>query len=213
MRMMVKIVLASASPRRAELLTQLGLTFETRESKVSEEHGSETDPLQLAGTLALRKVRAVAGQSGADLFIAADTIVRAEGRLLGKPHDEEAARAMLRSLSGRAHEVFTGVAVLHRRSGRTLTHVEKTLVFMRPIAEEELDWYVQSGEPFDKAGGYGIQGRAAVFVERLEGCYFNVVGLPLAALWQMLRELGIRPWEGAGTVDITAPDHQRPAPR
>jgi septum formation protein len=204
---MAKIVLASASPRRAELLRQLGLDFEVRESKASEAYGEENDPAQLVRMLALRKVRAVAGQSAADLFIAADTVVRAAGGLLGKPRDEEDAKAMLRSLSGRAHEVFTGVAVLDRRSGRVLTHVEKTLVFMRHIREEELGWYVKSGEPFDKAGGYGIQGRAAVFVERLDGCYFNVVGLPLAALWQMLCRLGIRPWKGAGSVDITAPDH------
>ncbi len=210
---MARIILASASPRRAELLAQLGLAFETLESRAPEEHGGESDPALLAQKLARRKMRAAAAaESGADIFIAADTIVRVDGGLLGKPRDAAEARAMLRSLSGRRHEVFTGVAVFDRRTGRVLTHVEETAVYMRSIPDDELDWYVQSGEPFDKAGGYGIQGRAAVFVERLDGCYFNVVGLPLAALWRMLRSLGLKPWEGAGRIDFTAPDHQGPAP-
>jgi septum formation protein len=208
---MFRIVLASASPRRAELLRQLGLAFETLESSVPEEPGDEADPAVLAEKLALRKAYAVADKSGVEVIIAADTIVSVEGKMLGKPRDVPEAGAMLRSLSGRRHEVLTGVAVIDRRAGRVLTHVEKTTVFMRFIPEDELNWYVQSGEPFDKAGGYGIQGRAAVFVERLDGCYFNVVGLPLAALWRMLLHLGVKPWEGAGFIDFTAPDHQGPA--
>jgi len=209
---MVRIVLASASPRRAELLAQLGIAAQVMESGVTEDQVRETDPVLLARTLAERKALTAAGGSDGDVFIAADTIVRVDGRLLGKPRDGAEARAMLMSLSGRTHEVFTGVAVFDRRSGNLLTHVEKTAVLMRKITDEELDWYVQSGEPFDKAGGYGIQGRAAVFVERVNGCYFNVVGLPLAVLWQMLGRLGIKPWEGAGNIDFTAPDHQGPAP-
>ncbi|MBT9171782.1 MAG: Maf-like protein YhdE [Syntrophomonadaceae bacterium] len=208
---MVRIVLASASPRRAELLRQIGLAFETLESSVPEEPGDETDPAMLAEKLALLKAQAAAGKCSAEVIIAADTIVSADGKLLDKPRDVREAAAMLRSLSGRRHEVLTGVAVIDRRGGRLLTHVEKTAVYMRVIPDDELDWYVQSGEPFDKAGGYGIQGRAAVFVERVEGCYFNVVGLPLSALWRMLHRLGVEPWEGAGFVDFTAPDHQGPA--
>jgi len=208
---MVRIVLASASPRRAELLRQIGLAFETLESSVPEEPGDETDPAMLAEKLALLKAQAAAGKCSAEVIIAADTIVSADGKLLDKPRDVREAAAMLRSLSGRRHEVLTGVAVIDRRGGRLLTHVEKTAVYMRVIPDDELDWYVQSGEPFDKAGGYGIQGRAAVFVERVEGCYFNVVGLPLSALWRMLHRLGVEPWEGAGFVDFTAPGHQGPA--
>lgn len=208
---MVRIVLASASPRRAELLRQIGLAFETLESSVPEEAGDETDPAMLAEKLALLKAHAAAGKCSAEVIIAADTIVSVDGKLLDKPRDVREAAAMLRSLSGRRHEVLTGVAVIDRRGARLLTHVEKTTVCMRVIPDDELDWYVQSGEPFDKAGGYGIQGRAAVFVERLEGCYFNVVGLPLSALWRMLHRLGVEPWEGDGFVDFTAPDHQGPA--
>ena len=208
---MLEIVLASASPRRAELLRQLGLAFTTVESGVTEEHDDESNPARLAEALALRKARDVASRSGDVLIIAADTVVCVDGLLLGKPRDEAEAREMLRRLSGRQHEVLTGVAGIDNRTSRIATHVEKTTVWMRSIADEELNWYVQSGEPFDKAGGYGIQGQAAVFVERLAGCYFNVVGLPLAALWQMLFRQGIKLWEGAGNSDITAPDHQRSA--
>jgi septum formation protein len=106
---------------------------------------------------------------------------------------------------------MTGLAVIAKPEGRIETHVESTSVYMRPILPEEIDWYVASGEPFDKAGGYGIQGKAAVFVERLDGCYYNVVGLPLTALWRIFGSLEIRIWEGAGIYDITAPNHQGPA--
>jgi septum formation protein len=194
---MKTIVLASTSPRRAALLKQIGLDFTVVASNVVEEGINLANPRELAEKLALVKAGAVAAKHKESLVIAADTVVCVDGQTLGKPRDALEAAAMLRSLSGRGHHVLTGVAVIDSTSGRLLTHVEDTRVFMRGISEEEIGWYVASGEPYDKAGGYGIQGKAAIFVERLEGCYFNVVGLPLAALWQMLKSLGIKVWEGA----------------
>ncbi|MDW7651249.1 MAG: Maf family protein [Bacillota bacterium] len=209
--MMKKIILASASPRRAALLRQLGLCFDVVESGVCEDL-DEKDPMRLAEQLALAKAKAVAANVAEGVVIAADTVVCADGELLGKPQNPAEAAAMLRLLSGRRHDVLTGVAVISRPQNISSVHVEKTAVVMRAITEDEITWYVASGEPFDKAGGYGIQGRAAVFVEKLNGCYFNVVGLPLASLWRMLAEHGIRIWEGAECHDITAPDHQGFAP-
>ncbi|MBS4031051.1 MAG: septum formation inhibitor Maf [Clostridiales bacterium] len=208
---MRRIVLASASPRRSDLLRQIGLAFDVIESGVDEDKVKESDPKFLAGQLALRKAKSVAGTVSNGIIIAADTVVCVDGRLLGKPEDADEAAAMLRSLSGRSHDVMTGLAIIAQPEGRIETHVECTTVHMRCILPQEIDWYVASGEPFDKAGGYGIQGKAAVFVERLDGCYYNVVGLPLTALWRMFGSLGIRIWEGAGIYDITAPNHQGPA--
>ena len=204
---MRKIILASASPRRARLLEQLGLCFDVEESGVTEDVPEE-NPVLLAGHLALSKAEAVAEKTADGVIIAADTVVCVDGELLGKPQNASEAKAMLRRLSGRRHDVLTGVAIISCPQNFTSVHVEQTAVIMRGINEDEIEWYVASGEPFDKAGGYGIQGKAAVFVERLEGCYFNVVGLPLAALWKMLKKHGIQIWEGAECHDNTAPDHQ-----
>lgn len=202
------IILASASPRRAQLLEQIGLTFSILESGVPEDDDAKTDPALLAAQLSVRKAAAVAQTIASGIVIAADTVVSVDGEILGKPKDREEAIFMLRRLSGKRHDVLTGVTVIVRPEEERHTHVESTAVVMREIADAEIDWYVDSGEPYDKAGGYGIQGRAAVFVDRLEGCYFNVVGLPLNALWNILAKCNIRIWEGAGESDNKAPDHQ-----
>ncbi|MBT9140055.1 MAG: Septum formation protein Maf [Dehalococcoidia bacterium] len=204
---MQKLVLASASPRRAELLRQLGLTFVVSASEVTEEN-EERDPAMLAKLLAISKAKAVAARFADGVIIAADTVVCLDGELLGKPRDASDAARMLASLSGKRHEVLTGVAVLRQSDGLLCCHVEKTAVSMREISQAEIVWYLSSGEPYDKAGGYGIQGKAAVFVEKLEGCYFNVVGLPLSALCRLLAAVDVRIWEGAEKHDNTAPDHQ-----
>ncbi|MCR3923139.1 MAG: Maf family protein [Firmicutes bacterium] len=187
---MKNIILASASPRRADLLRQIGLDFEVMVSDVREDEIKEKDPSRLVERLALLKAQAVASARHDGIVIAADTVVCVDGELLGKPADEREAWEMLRMLSGRSHQVMTAVAVIIQPNLQTLCHVETTKVFMRPISEEEILWYLNSGEPYDKAGGYGIQGKAAVFVEKVEGCYFNVVGLPLAALWRLLAKVG-----------------------
>ena len=159
---------------------------------VGEERADPTlPPDELVKALSRHKAEEIAGQyAGAeDVVIGADTVVALDGQILGKPHDEADARRMLRALSGRSHSVFTGVTVI--RGGQTLSHAERTEVFFRPLADDEIDRYIATGEPMDKAGAYGAQGWASLFVERLEGDFFNVMGLPVCALGKLLKQLGV----------------------
>jgi septum formation protein len=188
------LVLASASPRRADLLTQVGIAYEVRVSDVAEEADEPgADPADVAETHARQKAQDVAGGAPGRLVLGADTVVVLDGRVLGKPADEADARGMLRALSGRAHEVITGVALaLDAGGGPVLlaqAHVRTRVVF-RELSDAEIEAYVASREPMDKAGGYGIQGRGALLVHEIEGCYFNVVGLPLSRTWALLSALG-----------------------
>jgi septum formation protein len=199
------LVLASASPRRAELLRQVGWSFTIWPSEAEEETRGVVPASPTAGGpgWTLDAVRARARQAAIDkarpimqaqpeaVVIAADTVVVADGVVLGKPTDEGDAVAMLRQLSGRAHQVTTGIAVAHGRRGVVLADVVTTTVWFRRLGPGEISRYVATGEPMDKAGAYGIQGRAALFVERLEGDYFAVVGLPLARLACMLDAVGV----------------------
>ncbi len=167
---MSQLILASASPRRAELLRQLGLTFTVMVSGIAEEKIAEpVSAERLVGQLALQKGHTVAARVAKGIVIAADTIVELNGQLLGKPATKQQAKEMLKALSGNVHYVFTGLAVIKMPQKLILTDVVKTAVYMRRLTEQEIDWYIDSGEPFDKAGGYGIQGKAAVFIEKLEG--------------------------------------------
>jgi septum formation protein len=191
----MKLILASASPRRAEILLAAHIAFETRPTLVDESLRAGETPGDYVGRLALAKARAAAGEQteGGDfLFLGADTVVVAAGEILGKPSSEEDARRMLRLLAGRVHEVHTGVALLRRRGGDERVAEEVTHVTFAPLTEDEIGRYVTTGEPFGKAGAYAIQGIGGRYVSRVEGCYFNVVGLPLARLWGLLRESG---WE------------------
>lgn len=184
------IVLASGSPRRRELLEGLGLSFEICPAK-GEEHAPEgAGPAETVQALALAKAEEVAKLHPQSLVIAADTIVWADDRILGKPRDEAEAVAMLSLLSDNSHEVYTGVAIIFGE--KTICQSECTKVFFRRLSQEEIDAYVRTGEPMDKAGAYGIQGRAAMMVQRIEGDYFNVMGLPLCRLGQMLREIEVQ---------------------
>lgn len=183
---MGRLILASASPRRRQLLEGLGLSFEVRPAGCDESVDTR-DPQAMVLELCRRKAQACALQDG-DVVIAADTVVAAGGGILGKPRDPEQARRMLRTLSGRRHSVFTGVAV--RTPQRFVTRCERTEVFFRTLSERDIEDYIASGEPFDKAGGYGIQGRGGVFVQRIEGDFYNVMGLPLCTLCEMLEEIG-----------------------
>lgn len=187
---MKKMILASSSPRRAELLKQIGLNFEIMVGNVDETPLPGLSPPDLVEYLAEKKATAVAVELNDGIVIAADTVVVWQGQVLGKPRSEDEAFAILSRLQGSVHEVFTGVALINARSGQVLVGHEKTRVFFRAIGEEEICRYVVSGEPLDKAGAYGVQGLAAIFIERLEGCYTNVVGLPLTRLSQMLKEFG-----------------------
>ncbi len=183
------IVLASGSPRRKELLETLGLDFRIVPARGEEIPPEGAGPAETVTALARAKAAEVAESCPEALIIAADTIVWAEGRILGKPKDEADAKRMLHMLSDNAHEVYTGVALIYR--GKSAVGAEKTKVFFRRLSDAEIDKYVAGGEPMDKAGAYGIQGRAALMVRRLEGDYFNVMGLPLCRLGQMLEEIGV----------------------
>lgn len=177
------LILASQSPRRKELLGQLHIPFTVRVADIDEAMNSALPPREEVARLSREKALAVSREES-DVVIAADTIVVLDGLVLGKPRTAQEAETMLSALSGRNHQVMTGVTVL--KGGRALTHTEVTEVWFRDLSKDEIRRYIQSGEPMDKAGSYGIQGGAAVFVEKICGDYYNVVGLPLCCLWQLL---------------------------
>ena len=206
---MGQIILASGSPRRKELLEQIGLEFEVCPAK-GEEIITKEKPKEVVMELAGQKAREVAAMLKAYennhaelmtpqdiLVIGADTVVSSEGKILGKPKDEAEAFEMLSSLSGRTHTVYTGVSLLFlSASGRAGEHIfyEKTNVTMHKMEKEEIERYIATGEPMDKAGAYGIQGKCAIYVDKIDGDYNNVVGLPVAAIWRELKKLGINPY-------------------
>lgn len=186
----MKIVLASQSPRRKELLGRMGLEFVTQASKIDESAFDGLEARELVATLSREKAQWIARQlDGETLVIGADTVVVRDGAALGKPKDAEDAVAMLLSLSGRDHQVCTGVTVC--RGDRVLTQVEETQVTFRDLTETEVRRYVSTGEPMDKAGAYGIQGLGGLLVEGIRGDYSNVVGLPVCRLGQMLKDFGV----------------------
>ncbi|MFZ5592271.1 MAG: Maf family protein [Bacillota bacterium] len=180
------LYLASASPRRRELLSQLGAEFIVKTAQVSEDFSAHWPPARVVETLALRKAGAVARQLTTGLVIGADTVVVLEGRILGKPVDNQDALRMLSMLDGKTHSVFTGLAVVDAASGKSVVAHEETRVFFCAPDKRQLAEYAASEEVLDKAGAYAVQGRGARFVQRIEGCYFNVVGLPLALLNKIL---------------------------
>ena len=182
------IVLASSSPRRRELLSLIGLDFAVLPSDEEEVQPVGLPPAQYVETLALQKARPVADARPDDCVIGADTIVLLDGDILGKPHTPEVAKQYLARMQNRTHTVYTGVAVL--KNGRADVRHCETYVTFRPMTPAEIDAYVATGEPLDKAGAYGVQGPGAVFVERVEGNYFNVIGLPLPMLYDMLVDAG-----------------------
>jgi septum formation protein len=188
---MRRIVLASASPRRKQLLEQLGLRFEVEPSDYEEDIAPGSEPREMARKLSLGKARAAAQKHRKALIIAADTLVVLGDRVFGKPHTNAEAREMLRTLNGKPHLVITGFTVLDTETGKVVSRSVETRVHMRKLTLKEIDSYVRTKEPLDKAGGYAIQGRGAVLVERIEGDYSNVVGLPLSAMAESLREFGI----------------------
>lgn len=188
-----RLILASASPRRRSLLEQIGLTFRIRPSEVEECHHLRGDAPTLACCLALEKARWVACREKEGLVIGADTVVVLDGEILGKPRDHAEAFNMLVELAGRTHQVVTGVALVEVMSRRERVGYQETAVTMRPPEPDRLWAYVATSEPIGKAGAYAVQGKGALLVERIEGCYSNVVGLPLGLLTDMLREFGVDP--------------------
>lgn len=196
----MKIILASASPRREYLMREMGLSFSVVPADGEEEihsSGSRRSPGELARECALAKACEVALKLSEEaLVVGADTIVVLDGEVLGKPKDPAEAEAMLSRLSGRTHTVITGVAVVRAPGMDERVESAETEVTFRPLSPEEIRSYVRSGEPMDKAGAYGIQGRAGLMVASLCGCYYNVMGLPVATLAEMLKEFGVKAFNG-----------------
>lgn len=196
----MRLVLASASPRRAGLLRAAGIEFDVQAASADETVRPGETPEAYVRRVADAKARAVAHLAAGRLVLAADTTVVVAGSVLGKPVDDEDAKRMLRMLSGRAHEVVTAVSLLRAAEGPSTridtsawhvdTRVESTTVAFAPLTEDEISWYVSTGEPRDKAGAYAIQGYASRFITRINGSYSNVVGLPVALVYEMLTALG-----------------------
>jgi septum formation protein len=185
-----KIILASTSPRRSELLKQIGVEFELASGNVQERPHPDEAPPDYITRVARAKVIAVALQRESGLIIGADTVVVLDGQLLGKPEDEADAERMLKRLSGRWHAVMTGVALYDVATRQEVADFDKTLVKFARLTDKEIEWYVKTGEPMDKAGAYGIQGLGGLFVDEIAGNYYNVVGLPLPLVYRLARRLG-----------------------
>jgi septum formation protein len=189
----MNLILASSSPRRAEILRAAGISFEICAARVDETARPGESAGEMVARLAELKARAVAAQMQCGdegcIVIGADTAVELDGEIFGKPRDAAHASKMLAALSGRTHRVLTGIFLVRLPCGATRASVESTSVTFAPLGRSEIEEYVASGEPFDKAGGYAIQGRAGRYIPKVEGCYFNVVGLPLAKLHSLLDEL------------------------
>ncbi len=185
------LILASASPRRREIIGRLGLPFLIDASSVDETPREGEPAADLAVRLALAKARAVAARHDAGLVIGADTVVMRDGRLFGKPRDKAEALEMLRALRGGPHTVITGIAVVRIRDGATRTAAVPATVYMRPYSDQEAADYVATGEPMYKAGAYGAQGHGRDLIDRVDGPFLTVVGLPLDELRPLLRDLGL----------------------
>ncbi len=181
------LLLASSSPRRSELLEMAGYDFTVVPANVSEDYPCGTQPMQIVELLATRKAEAVAKSSPQAVILAADTIVVLNGRVLGKPKDEAEAKSMLTLLSGNVHQVYTGYCII---SGtKLLRGYECTSVEFYPLTEGEINTYTATGEPLDKAGAYGIQGRGALLIKRIEGDFYNVMGLPIGKINRILNDM------------------------
>lgn len=182
-------VLASKSPRRKELLKNMGIQAEIIPANVDESKLSSLPPEKMVTQLALLKASDVARSFGGNTYvIAADTVVVMDGKVFGKPHDIEDAKRMLTALSGATHSVYTGYCVIRCSDATAVARFEKTDVTFRTLDDDEIDAYIKTREPMDKAGAYGIQGKGSIFIEKINGDYFNVVGLPVCALSKLLRE-------------------------
>lgn len=185
------LILASSSPRRQELLSQLGISIRIVPSEIEEVLRKGELPEEYARRLAITKAQQVAEKFPDFWVLAADTIVVIKGEILGKPKDGPEAESMLKKLSGQEHQVITGYCLLHLKVRKKRERVVRSLVKFKKLSAEEIRWYINTGEPFDKAGGYAVQGKAAFMVKEINGSYTNVVGLPLCEVIEDLQELGV----------------------
>lgn len=186
-----KIILASTSPRRKELLRQIGLDFDVVPSEFEEDMTLKLSNTELAKTLALGKARGVAKKFKKGIIIGADTFVVYNGKIIGKPRDKNDARKMLRSLSGKTMKIYSGLAVIDACTKKEMLDCEAALVKMSKLSDREIDDYIKTGEPLDKAGAFAVQGIGDVFIEKISGCYSSVIGLPLRSLYKNLKKIGI----------------------
>lgn len=182
------MILASKSPRRKEILEEFGFTLKI-ETKEIEESSDEKNPFLWAEEIALKKGKAVAESNKNDWIISADTVVVYEGEFLGKPKDEEEAENVLKKLSGNSHEVITAVAIINIEKKIEFAFSDVTKVYFKNISDSEIKWYIKSKEPMDKAGSYGVQGKGSIFIEKIEGDFFNVMGFPISKFYDKLKEL------------------------
>jgi len=188
---MKTVILASASLRRKELLGKIGLKFEVEPSNYEEDITPKLKPHELAKSLSFEKAKVVASSHKNALVIAADTFIVFKGKILGKPQTETQAKKMLETINGKPHSVITGFTIIDTENNKAISKSVETKVYIKRLTSNEVDAYVKSGEPLDKAGAYAIQGLGSVIVEKIEGDYFNVIGLPLSALADSLKEFGI----------------------
>src|SRR4030043_1858301 len=188
---MKEVILASASPRRKELLEKIGIRFKVEPSNYEEDIPLGLEPHELAQKISLEKAKAVASKHKNAIVIPADTFIVFGDQILGKPHTEKDARKMLEAISGKSHSVITGFSIIDTGTSKALSKSVETKIYVRKLTLAEIDAYVKSKEPLDKAGAYAIQGLGAVIVERIEGDYFNVIGLPLSALAEGLKGFGV----------------------
>lgn len=189
---MKPIILASASPRRKDLLKQIGINFEIDPSNYQEERNLNLEPHELAKYLSLQKAKDVAARHKNSIIIAADTFVVFEGKVIGKPSSKEEAREMLSKMSGKLHSVVTGFTIIDTGTNKIVSKAVETKIYFKNLNEEEINSYVDSKEPMDKAGAYAIQGLGGILIDKIEGDYYNVVGLPLAVLVEELKNFGIK---------------------
>lgn len=189
---LLPLILASGSPRRRELLAALGFPYVVQSSDVDESYETNLAPEEIVEVLSLRKAAAVASETASGLVLGSDTIVVLDNQVLGKPQDEEDARVMLHSLSGREHTVYTGVALVDASTGRREVAHSSTKVRMRPLSDKEILAYIATKEPMDKAGAYAIQGIGATIIEGITGDYFTVVGLPLGLTASLLKRFDLK---------------------
>ncbi len=199
-----RLILASASPRRAHLLRLLDVPFEIAPSNANESLDTILPPDEYVREIAQRKIQAVAHRFDHALILGADTVVVLENAIFEKPNDAKHAEDMLAQLSGKTHQVYTGLALTDTETGQTLTEVATTHVTMRVLSSEDISRYVATGDSMDKAGAYGAQGRASAFIQSISGCFYNVVGLPLASFWSLYHRLvGQSLWAIIPEIDLT----------
>ena len=191
---MQKIILASSSPRRQKILKQVGIPFEILPSDIQEDLGGEMSPYEAVKTLSFQKAICAVDKVGeGSVIVAADTIVDLNGKIMGKPVDEQDAFNILKKLQGRKHSVYTGVCIIKKTAGDLIVRsiIDNSAVFMRPMTDDEIRAYIKTGEPMDKAGAYAIQEMGSLFVERIEGDFYTVEGLPIVRVYQELKNIGV----------------------